>query len=330
MMQKNKIIAWLALGTAVAALSACGGGGGSSSETAGGTTTSTTPGTTTGTGTETTGPVAATSSPALMVPAGQANLTLNVFNCEREGDGENLTSTSLVIQNNGDVAFYGAIDGKPVAELSRMNFADLTSNLIEGGSVKSFLPVFNFEIKADSGRSMKLNMVSGTTGSFSVDGGAEDSYLCDRAPFYRDVKFEQSPSSTRVVNAIVKDDKAPLIRLKPVEIPTGSYAQTGNIVSWDSGGNREFLRYISFNLETAQMGHGSSINPATHTPVAWTLPAFDGDIPAFYSETKELNGNTSIAFGRSNILIQYTRYANPAANDGYSREFRFDKIPAGM
>ncbi len=266
-------------------------------------------------------------SAAMFVPTGDASKSFAVSGCTRtSGTATAVTSATVVIQANGDMVFSGAIGTGTVAEISRINFTD-TNRRDVYGSIDREDPGFEVDYYTADRRTMYLDSYSTTGGFRSASSTA--SYDCSAGPTTTTLTLQQPLSQARVVSNIVTGSTG-TVQLTPSGISVSNYTQTGSIVSWDSGRTGTFARFISFNLDTAQFGQGNLLNPSTHTPVAFALPALDGSIYGFYDEWLQSNGNKSIDFIYDNISVQYLRFADPAANSGHGRRLTMYKRGAAQ
>jgi hypothetical protein len=292
---RSRIFGLLAAIIAAATLGACGGGGGDS------------------VASRIESPFA---SAAMFVPTGAASKSFPVSSCVRISDPAPVTSATLLISANGDMAFSGAIGTGTVSELARINFAD-TNNRAAYGDIDAGDTGFQVDYQTADNRIMSIGSYG--TGSF-YSNSPTAAYECNAGPTTMTFALEQPLSQARVVNNIVTGSTG-TVALQP-DSSVGSYTQTGSIVSWDSGRTGTFARFISFNLDTAQFGQGNSLNPSTHTPVAFALPALGSSIYGNYEEYLDSFGNKTIYFTYDNINVYYRRYADPAANAGNARQFR--------
>jgi hypothetical protein len=302
---------WL-VACAAALVTACGGGGGGSAGGAG----------TGGAGAGEQPPVRTESpfaSASMFVPTGQASKSFALEGCIRSAGSGNtpITSATVVISSNGDMVFSGALGTASVAELGRINFADANERDVYGQADTS--PYFEVDYGAADGRDMYLWNNSGFF-SRPASGAGFNHDDCSIGPTTATMTLEQPLSQARVVSNIVTGSTGTVDISASV---SGGYTQTGSIVSWDSGVSATFARFISFNLATAQFGQGSSLDPSTHTPVAFALPTPGSNVRSYYEEYLDTNGNKTIYFTHGNIEVRYRRYADPASNSGNGRQFRF-------
>ncbi len=255
----------------------------------------------------------------MLVPTGQASKSFALSGCNRYmGSGNTpITSATVVISSNGDMVFSGALGTATVAELGRINFAETNYREVYGDAGSStYLEV---DYSTADARYMYIYNNSGFA-SYPASGAAYSSDSCTVGPTTVTMTLEQPLSQARVVSNIVTGSTG-TVNISPSI--GGSHTQTGSIVSWDSGRTGTFARFISFNLDTAQFGQGSSLNASTHTPVAFALPTLGGTVYGYYEEYLYSNGDKKIEFQYDNIDVQYTRYANPSSNAGNGRQFRF-------
>ena len=298
----------VAVACAAAFLAACGGGGGGSPA-AGGSGGSQPP-------VRVESPFA---SAAMYVPTGDASKSFALSGCSRDSDSAPVTSATLVIQANGDMVFSGAIGTGTVAELARINFAETNSRDVYG-DVNNSNPGTEVDYYTADGRDMGIDSY-GTTGGFYSSSTTED-YDCSAGPTTATLTLQQPLSQARVVSNIVTGSTG-TVALSPNGVSVGEYTQTGSIVSWDSGRTGTFARFISFNLDTAQFGQGNSLDASTHTPVAFALPSPGSSIYGYYEEYLNSSGDKTIYFEYDNLSVRYRRYADPSANSGNGRQFRF-------
>ena len=306
---KSLIFKLVAVACTAAILAACGGGGGGS-PVAGGSGGSQPP-------VRVESPFA---SAAMYVPTGDASKSFAVSGCTRSSDSAPVTSATVVIEANGDMVFSGAIGTGTVAELARINFADTNQRDIYG-DIGNSNPGSEVDYYTADGREMGIDSYHITGGFYSESATAE--YGCSAGPTTATFTLQQPLSQARVVSNIVTGSTG-TVALSPSSVSVGDYTQTGSIVSWDSGRTGTFARFISFNLDTAQFGQGNSLDASTHTPVAFALPTPGGSIYGYYEEYLDSTGNKSIYFIYDNINVSYSRYADPAANSGNGRQFRFN------
>jgi hypothetical protein len=302
-MKRISSIGLLSIAVLIANLSGCGGGGGVD----GGTSTVKEP-----------VPDAAIpfASAAIYLASSQTSNSFIVSDCTRFDDSTAVNSATVVIQANGDMAFLGALGSAPITELARINFSETSSRDVYGNTDQSNV---GFEVdyyKAD-GSSMSLYSYDSVGGFRSLTPSAR--YDCSVGPSTNTLSLQQPISQTRVVSNIVNGSTG-AVQISPSGIT--EHTQTGSIVSWNSGRAGTFSRYISFNLDTAQFGQGNSLSPATHTPIAFTLPTIGSAFTGFYEEFLDSNGDKTIYFTHDNIDLRYRRYADPAANADFSRQFR--------
>ncbi len=69
-------------------------------------------------------------SPAMFVATGQSSKSLSFTACQRKSDATPVSSATLVINATGDLVFSGATGTASVAEIGRMNFADMQSKYV--------------------------------------------------------------------------------------------------------------------------------------------------------------------------------------------------------
>jgi predicted small lipoprotein YifL len=316
---KRQILALLAVMAVAVTLSACGGGGGGESSTASSTAPPSEP--PVGTAPRPESPFA---SAAMYVPTGTESKSFALSDCMR-GDTSaaetTVTMATVVVQDNGDMIFSGAVGTATVAELARINFADTNNRQVYGGKTKSSNAGHVVEYYTADGRKMNLSSFAGRGFRSS---SPTFSYNCSAGITTATLVFQQPLSQARVVNSIVTGSTG------TVDIRPGgsspSYTLTASIVSWDSGATTAtFARFISFNLDTAQFGQGASLNPSTHTPIPFGLPALGSAINGFYEETLSTTGDMTVFFEYDNIEVQYRRYGNSRV-DGIDRTFRFYPI----
>lgn len=256
----------------------------------------------------------------MFVPTGEASKSFALSGCARYvGVGNTpITSATLVISSNGDMVFSGALGTATVAELGRINFADTNYRQVYGDAGSStYLEV---DYSTADARYMYMYNNSGFA-SYPASGAAYNSDSCTVGPTTATMTLEQPLSQARVVSNIVTGSTG-TVALSVNN--NGSYTQTGSIVSWDSGRTGTFAQFISFNLDTAQFGQGNSLNPSTHTPVAFALPLPGAVVDGYYEEYLYSNGDKEIEFQYDNIDVRYTRYANPSSNAGNGRRFSFN------
>jgi hypothetical protein len=311
---KRQTLALLAAMAVAVALSACGGGGGGGGE-SGTASPSQPPGSTTPR------PESAFASAAMYVPTGAASKSFAVSDCmtaDASAAETTVTMATVVIQANGDMVFSGAVGSAPVAELARINFADTSDRQVYGGKRKSGNPGHAVEYYTADDRDMEL---SSFTGGFRSSSPTR-SYNCSTGITTATLVLEQPLGQARVVSSIVTGSTG-TVAIRPGSSSI-AYTQTASIASWDSGATTAtFARFISFNLDTAQFGQGALLNPSTHTPIPFSLPALGSAISGFYEESLSAFDGKTINLEHDNIEVQYRRYANPAANNGVGREFRF-------
>jgi hypothetical protein len=286
---------WL-VACAAAVLAACGGGGGSQQTV------------------RTESPLA---SASMFVPTGQASKSFALSSCTRytSSGSTAITSATVVISSNGDMVFSGALGTASVAELGRINFIDTNYRDVYGDADTT--PYFEVDYQAADGRYISLWNSSGFN-SRPATGAAYNYDECTVGPTTATMTLEQPLSQARVVSNIVTGSTG-TVDISPSI--SGQYTQTGSIVSWDSGISATFARFISFNLDTAQFGQGNTLDPSTHTPVAFALPTPGSNVNSYYEEYLNTNGDKTIYFTYDNIDVRYRRYANPAT--GFGRQFRF-------
>ena len=307
-MNRLRILGAIASIAVAAGLAACGGGGGGvgtgGSSAAGGA----------GDGGGVQLPVRVESpfaSDNMLVPTGAASKSFAVSECTRYSSTNiPVNSATVVLTANGDMIFSGALGTAAVAELGRINFADTISRDVYGDAGAD--PYLEADYFTADGREMQLY---NNSGFFSRLAGSLDFDLCNVGPTTATMTLQQPLSQARVVSNIVTGSTGTLV-LSP---SVASFTQTGSIVSWDSGRTGTYAKFISFNLDTAQFGQGTSLDPSTHTPVAFALPAPSSTVYGYYNEYLDRNGDKTIRFTHDNIRVEYTRYASPASG----REFRF-------
>jgi hypothetical protein len=313
----RQILALLAAIAVAVTLSACGGGGGGGSE-IGTASPSQPPGGTAPLGPR---PESAFASAAMYVPTGAASKSFAVSDCmaaDKSAAKTTVTMATVVIQANGDIVFFGAVGSATVAELARINFADTNDRQVYGGKRISGDFGHAVEYFTADDRDMELSSFGGGFRSSSPT----LSYNCSTGITTATLVLQQPLGQARVVSNIVAGSTG------TVAISPGSssvpYTQTASIVSWDSRSTTAtFARFISFNLDTAQFGQGTLLNPKMHTPIPFSLPALGSAISGFYEESLSSTGDKTVFFEHDNIEVLYRRYANPAANIGIGREFRF-------
>lgn len=261
----------------------------------------------------------AIASPSLAVVTGQASKSINLTGCLRVADSQPVSSTTLVINANGDMIFSGSTQAAPVVQLARLNLADTNQRQLllraAAASIQADLAIFTPSQRID------LSLID--TPKFVYSAPIVQIYKCDPGPSTADFKIEQLLTSTRIVNTIVTGStSAPT--LTPVGSTTADYTQTGSIVSWDTGATGTFARFASFNLDTAQLGEGPSLSASSHTPVAYNLPSSGSSVRAQYVELLNPSGTKQISFEYDNIKFCYAQLANNA------RDFKFAKSPASL
>jgi hypothetical protein len=323
------------IGILLVVLSACGGGGegggnDSGASGTGNTTTSvvstpTTTVTTTPTTTTTTVTATTTSanwpfaSPAMVLPAGQTAKLLFPSSCTVAGSTTAVTEALVQITANGNVSFIGAVGAEPPALLAEVIFADTTirqvSGVVNGESSgsQSGLQITTLKIPGDSITIRSYG--SGSVAAFGARSGR--SYNCTGIINNDTITLEQALSSERVASTIVSGSTGTIA----LSLADPAYTQVGDVVSWDSKGTTAsaFSKYISFDLTTARLGQGNSLDPNTHTLVNFALPAQGNGRFGYFAESWTSDGGRQAALLDSNLNVLYQRYSNPALYSGNGR-----------
>ncbi len=259
------------------------------------------------------------SSPSLAVVTGQPSKNISLAGCIRLADSQPISSATLVIEASGDMIFSGSIQSAPVAQLARLNVADTNQRqLVVRADAISVRPEF---LVFTASQRMDIGLIE--MPRFVYSAPIVQIYKCEPGPSSTAFQIEQPLTNARVVSTIVNGSTG-TVSLSPSGGTTADYTQTASIVSWDTGSTGTFARFASFNLDTAQLGQGTSLNASGHTPVAYTLPSSSSLARTQYTEYLNPNGNKQISFEYDNIKLCYTLRADN------TRDFRFAKSPSAL
>lgn len=256
-------------------------------------------------------------SPALAIAPGQASKNFDLTGCFRVADSKPITSANLSISANGNISFSGSIDSAPTTQLAFLNQSDTNQRQLlvraESAGITSEFGLFTND--------KRMDISTLDNRRFVYSEPIVQIYKCEPGPATTSFTIEQPLTSSRIVSNIVANSSS-TVSLVPSSVASDNYTQTGSIVSWDSGRTGTFARFISFNLETAELAQGSSLNPTSHSPVPYALPISGSVVTANYVEYLNPNGNKEVTFKYDNIDVRYTRIA---ANN--TRQFRFSSSP---
>jgi hypothetical protein len=256
-------------------------------------------------------------SPALAIASGQASKNFDLTGCFRVADSKPITSANLSISGNGNISFSGSIDSSPPTQLAFLNQSETNQRQLlvraESASITSEFALFT--------SSKRIDISTLDNRRFVYSEPVVQIYKCEPGPATTSFTIEQPLTSSRIVSSIVANSSS-TVSLVPSSVASGNYTQTGSVVSWDSGRTGTFARFISFNLDTAELAQGSSLNPTLHSPVLYALPISGSAVTANYVEYLNPNGNKEVTFKYDNIDLRYTRIAT-----NNTRQFRFSGSP---
>jgi hypothetical protein len=298
----------LALSTA-ALLAACGGGGGNIDTT--------------------TPPVnqPAWASPAMFVPAGQAQINVAVSDCRDNSrirasstalpavasvpTGTLVNSPSLVITSAGDVIFSGAISpATAVTELARVNFASSTDREIEFNSdaTRNTFDVGNTTTNLYTGRS---------DGSATFSAYANNGSLNVTCTTVANLTPAYAPSEARLAAKFT----AGVTAWQEARVRGTSTIPASSIVVWDNQAqntrlepNQTSVKFASLNLATGALNVGPSSSQVTQSVLLSTALATSG----LYREADYEDGDFNSGRSKSVRLEVETTTQGRLKFDSYS------------
>jgi hypothetical protein len=314
----NRVV-WAKLGFCflVALVAACGGGGGGAAGPGGGD-----GGGGGGGGGGDGGPSpndAAFASVAMFVPAGQTSIVVAWSNCIQYTLGTQATATvadaQMTLDSGGNIVFSGTVGTATRAELVRVDFSktevpnafreiEITRTYLQG-TLSSSSQIRYDSLDAD----ITLNLAQGPfarSSRFFANASSDYQYVCTPADgTVLPLDPQLVPSANRVVSSLLANASSTVT----VSISNSS-SQTflNNVASWSpfTTSTSVIGPHLSFNVLSAELGSGPSLDITTHTPFDYkSLLNTPNEDTRFQESTSLSGGRRFIAdLGHLRILLE--------------------------